>query len=47
MTIKMPAFANEDKEEKMKYILNQLEEQNGKTLVLFNSEAELLDFKEY
>ena len=47
MTIKMPVFANKDKEEKMKFIINQLEETGGKTLVLFNSQKELTDFKEY
>ncbi|WP_428908887.1 ATP-dependent DNA helicase [Niallia sp. Krafla_26] len=47
MKIRMPAFPENGDEEKAKYILQQLIENNGRTLVLFNSETELAKFKTY
>lgn len=47
MTITMPAFPEDSLEKKMDYIVRKLMEHRGRTLVLFNSEKELAQFKQY
>ncbi|WP_338470043.1 ATP-dependent DNA helicase [Niallia sp. XMNu-256] len=47
MTIRMPYFVDQAPNEKMEYILERIIENKGRTLVLFNSETELTQFKQY
>jgi ATP-dependent DNA helicase DinG len=47
MTINMPVFSNNELEEKLKYTLEQIKKTNGRTLVLFTNQNELLAFKKY
>lgn len=45
MNISMPVFENENTSEKMDYTLKSIEEEQGRTLVLFRSKEELQWFK--
>ncbi|WP_080845508.1 ATP-dependent DNA helicase [Cytobacillus gottheilii] len=47
MTIKMPVFKADDLDAKMEYTLAQIEESEGRALVLFNNQAELAAFKSH
>ena len=47
MTINMPVFSNNELEEKLAYTLEQIKKTNGRTLVLFTNQNELVAFKKY
>ncbi|WP_409251130.1 ATP-dependent DNA helicase [Bacillus sp. SCS-153A] len=47
MLIDIPEFASDKRDEKLLYTLEKIEENDGKTLVLFSSKGELEAFKHY